>query len=82
MWGDYYFSKEMILFTTLLSFTAKTAMKISGKMNISRSNRYTLCAERGVCTGLGEHMDPGGGGLELLYIRQGILASTPFVTFK
>jgi len=50
MWGDYYFSKEMILFATLLSCTAKTAMKYSCTMSISRSNRCTLCAERGVCT--------------------------------
>ena len=59
--GDNHFSKVLILFRAFFSCTAKTAMKYSGTMSISRSNRCTLCAERGVCTGLGEHMDPGGG---------------------
>ncbi len=61
--GDNQFSKVLILFTAFFSRMAKTAMKYSDTMSISRSNSCTLCAEWGVCTGLGEHMDPGGGRL-------------------
>jgi hypothetical protein len=45
MGGDNHFSKVLILFTTFFSRTAKTAMKYSGTMSISRSSSCTLCAE-------------------------------------
>jgi hypothetical protein len=61
--GDDNVSKETILFTALVSHTMKMTMKYRGTKSINRGNSGTLCAERGVCTGLGEHMDPGGGGL-------------------
>ena len=61
--GDNLFSKEPILFTALVSRTANMAMKYSGTISINRCNSRTLCAEGGVCTGLGEHMDPRGWGL-------------------
>ncbi len=69
-WGGHFdligwdnnFSKEPILFTALVSRTAKTAMKYSGTISTSWSNSRTLCAKGGVCTGLGEDMDPWGGG--------------------
>ncbi len=62
--GDNHFSKEPILFTALVSRTAKRAMKYSGTISINRCNSRTLCAEGGVCTGLGEHMDPMRRGLQ------------------
>jgi hypothetical protein len=55
------FSKETILFMALVSCMTKMMMKYRGAKSINRGNIGTLCAERGVCTGLGEHMDPGGG---------------------
>jgi hypothetical protein len=82
IWRNNHFSKAEILIPTLFSCTAITAMKYSGTMSIGRCSSSALCAERGVCTGLGEHMDQGGGGFEKLYIRQGLLASTSFISFK
>ena len=79
--GDNNFLKKPILFTGLVSHTTKTAMKYSGTTRINRSNSCTLCVERGVCTGLGEHMNPWGG-FERLYMGQGTLLSTSFVSFK
>jgi hypothetical protein len=80
--GDNNFSKQTILFMALVSCTTKTMMKYRGTKSINRDNSGTLCAERGVCTGLGEHMDPGGGGFERQYMGQGKLSSASFVSFK
>ncbi len=80
--GDNNFLKEPILFTALVSCTARTAMKYSWTISISRSNSRTLCAKGGVCTRLGEDMDPWEGGLERLYIGEGTLSFTSFVSFK
>ena len=63
IWRDNHFSKAEILFPALFSCTAITAMKYSGTMSIGRCSSSALCAERGVCTGLGEHMDPRGGSI-------------------
>ena len=46
-----------------------------------KQQMHTVCGERSLHRTWRTH-GPRGGGLEWLYIRQGILASTPFVTFK
>ena len=47
-----------------------------------KQQMHTVCGERSLHRTWRTHGPRGGGGLEWLYIRQGILASTPFVTFK
>ena len=79
--GDNHFSKELILFTALVSRTAKTAMKYSGTISISRSNSHTLCAEGEEFLAL-DLVSKGGGGLQEAVHETRYTSSTSFVSFK